>query len=93
MTQGNADLACSILLEGINPAELAAMAQGHGGGGQYADYGDEDPGSGMPSMPGGGMPPGMAGAGAGAGNPMASLLGSPQFAQIAQRMREDPQVY
>ena len=26
MTQGNADLACSILLEGINPAELQAMA-------------------------------------------------------------------
>ena len=49
MTQGNADLACSLLLEGVNMQDLQALARqgggagaGMGGGDDYGDYGDED---------------------------------------------------
>lgn len=47
MTQGNADVACSLLLEGLSSEDLIAMAQrGPGGAGAQPDdgmdYGEED---------------------------------------------------
>ena len=39
------------------------------------------------------MPPGMGGMGGGAPPELMALMGNPQFAQLAQRMRENPQFY
>lgn len=76
LARGNADLACSLLMEGVDLNQVAgAMGPGGGpgaGAGQddYADYGDEDmagmggagqPGAGMAGMAG--MMGGMGGAG------------------------------
>jgi len=66
MTQNNADLACSLLLEGVDMNQLQALAAQRGAGGAgdpnaaYPDYGDEDAGYGADPMAG--M---MGGAGAG----------------------------
>lgn len=49
LARGNADLACSLLLEGVDLNQIPAD-----GGQGIADYGDEDPGMGDPGM-GGGM--------------------------------------
>ena len=98
-TQGSLDTACSILFEVNNMADMQRLAQeaqmrgqddghDHGDDAGYEEYGAED--YGMPNAPGGN-------AGAGAGAPMdsqlASLFNSQQFAQIAQRMRENPSFY
>lgn len=73
LTQGNADMACSVLFEGIDMNQMqamlargGAMAGGAGGDDGYDDYGGEDMGSAnpmagqMPGMPNpmGGMPAG-----------------------------------
>ena len=43
MARGDADLACSLLLEGIDLNQIPA-----GGDPGYAEYGDEDPGMNHP---------------------------------------------
>ena len=104
LARGNADLACSLLMEGVDLNQVAGAMGPGGGPGQgqddYADYGDEDmagqPGAGAGMPPGMGMGgmPGMGGAGM--NQDQAALMGlmaNPQFAQIAQRMRENPQIY
>ena len=69
LARGNADLACSLLMEGVDLNQVAgAMGPGGGpGAGQddYADYGDEDM-AGMAGQPGAGMA-GMMGGMGGAG--------------------------
>ena len=106
LSRGQADMACSLLFEGVDLTQLAGQvaqrAGGAGGAGAFpgaddmmADYGDEadmagDPGAGV----GGGAGAGMGGMG-GAGIPdnLAQLMNNPQFRQLAQRMRENPQFY
>lgn len=104
LTQGNADMACSVLFEGLDMNQMQALIARSGGAGAgqggdqdaYDDYGAEDMGSANPmgAMPGmqppmGGMP---------GGNPamnqqLAALFQSEQFSQLAQRMRENPSFY
>lgn len=80
LARGNADLACSLLFEGVDLNSLPAGGlQGQDDG---ADYGDEDPGFGGPGAPGMGVPA-----------ELQALMSNPQFAQMAQRMRENPQFY
>ena len=61
LARGNADLACSLLMEGVDLNQVAGAMGPGGGPGQddYADYGDEDmagqPGAGMGGMGMGGM--------------------------------------
>ena len=88
MAQGNADLACTLLLEGINPDMMQQMMGGGagvaGGADDYGqEYGQEDPGAGQ-------MPPGMGGVDNSA---FANLMQNPQMPQLAQRLRENPQFY
>ena len=69
IARGNADLACSLLFEGVDLNQIPAD-----GGMQDQDYGDEDPmAGGMPGgMPGmGGMP------GGGVPNELMALMGNP----------------
>lgn len=56
LAHGDADLACTLLLEGVDLNQIPA-----GGDAGFADYGDEDPGAGQPGMAGGmpGMPGGQ----------------------------------
>jgi len=41
VTQGNLDMACSLLFEGVSPEQLQQMAAGAGMGGGADDYGNE----------------------------------------------------
>ena len=94
VTQGNLDMACSLLFEGVSPEQLQQMAAGAGAGagiGGGADdygqeYGSEDPGAGM--MPGMG-----AGAPGGGANDFSELLQNPAWATISERLRTNPQFY
>ena len=89
LSRGDADLACTLLLEGVDLNQIPA-----GGDPGFADYGDED--AGMGQQPGGmpaGMPPGMGGGMPPGSAELLGLMQNPQFANMAQRMRENPQFY
>ena len=70
-------MACSLLFEGVDLNQIAAMAQNAGAGGMGGmgapgqeadfDYGEED----QPGMPGGGIGP---------NDPLMGFMANPQFA-------------
>lgn len=82
-------MACSLLFEGVSPEQLQQMAagagagMGAGGADDYGqEYGNEDPGAGMPGL-----------AGAGGNTDLSELMSNPAWPSIVERLRTNPQFY
>lgn len=92
VTQGNLDLACSLIFEGVSPEQLQQMAASAGAGGMPGggadDYGDEQYNEGSADI---GMGAGLPGAGA--SNDFSELMANPAWPTIVERLRTNPQFY